>query len=55
MQEAIPMVHPVPVDPNDVCRRFDRTPWSLIEEPEVCELCRFYNDADSTCRKAETP
>ena len=23
---------------------------SLIEEPETCEVCIFYRDADSTCR-----
>lgn len=33
-----------PVDAESVCRCFERIPQSLIEEPEVCEWCRFYND-----------
>lgn len=41
----------VPAD--GVCRRFERADWSLIEEPEVCELCAFYDDSDGFCRRAE--
>lgn len=38
---------------DGVCRRFERGSWSLIEEPEVCELCAFYDEQDSLCRRAE--
>ena len=47
------MTPPVSVNPNDVCRHFDRAPWSLIEEPEVCELCRYYLESNGTCERAE--
>ena len=30
--------------PDSVCRLFDRAPDSLIEEPEVCELCANWRD-----------
>ena len=33
-----------PVNADSVCLRFDRAPDSLMEEPEVCELCRRYED-----------
>ena len=35
------------------CARFDRIDASLIEEPETCDVCRFYRDRDSTCRYPE--
>lgn len=35
--------------PGSVCRFFDRADWSLIEEPSVCELCRFYEEEKSLC------
>ena len=38
------------VAPEGFCARFDRCLTSLIEEPETCEVCIFYRDADSTCR-----
>jgi len=41
------------VDAGDFCGRFDRTVTSLIEEPEYCEVCRFYRDRDGTCRWPE--
>lgn len=42
----------VPVSPDYVCPRFDRAPDSLIEEPEVCELCLWYDDG--LCRNANS-
>lgn len=41
------------VDENGFCARFDRIDASLIEEPETCDVCRFYCDRDSTCRYPE--
>lgn len=41
------------VDKNGFCARFDRIDASLIEEPETCDVCRFYCDRDSTCRYPE--
>ena len=38
-----------PVDPNGFCRFFDRCDTSLIEEPETCDVCRWYRDRDSRC------
>ena len=32
------------VSSDYVCSHFERAPWSLIEEPEVCESCVFYDD-----------
>ena len=32
------------VDPEGVCRFFERIPQSLIEEPEVCEWCEFFEN-----------
>lgn len=39
------------VGENDVCRHFDRAPYSLIEEPEVCEWCLYYNEG--VCNRKE--
>lgn len=33
-----------PTAPDYVCPRFDRAPFSLIEEPEICENCALYED-----------
>ena len=41
------------VSPEDFCGRFERCRTSLIEEPEYCEVCRFYRDRDSSCRHPE--
>ena len=41
------------VDPNGVCGSFERISWSLIEEPEVCELCCYYEENDSRCIRSE--
>ena len=41
------------VEETGFCGRFDRIDLSLIEEPETCEVCRFYRDADSTCHYPE--
>lgn len=35
------------------CGRFERIDLSLIEEPEICEVCRFYQAADHSCRQPE--
>ena len=40
-----------PVSADYICRDFVRSPFSLIEEPEVCESCAFYEDG--FCRKTE--
>lgn len=42
---------PAPVPPDYVCREFDRSPVSLIEEPECCENCAHY--ADGLCRRRD--
>lgn len=34
----------VPVEEDGVCRFFERIPQSLIEEPEVCEWCEYYEN-----------
>lgn len=39
------------VDPDGVCHLFQRVSWSLIEEPEKCDLCEFYNEDSGECRK----
>ncbi len=31
-------------DPESVCRYFQRIPLSLIEEPEVCEWCEYFEN-----------
>ena len=41
------------VDENGFCAGFDRIDASLIEEPETCDVCRYYCDRDSTCREPE--
>lgn len=43
------MSEPILVAPNDVCRYFDRVSWSLIEEPDICELCIHYDESHSHC------
>ncbi len=37
-----------PVSTEYVCRDFDRVPDSLIEEPEVCEFCSYYDNGYCT-------
>ena len=41
------------VSPEGFCGRFERCSSSLIEEPEYCEVCRFYRDRDSGCTQPE--
>ena len=41
------------VPPEGFCGKFDRIDISLIEEPEYCEVCKFYCDRDSSCRWPE--
>lgn len=43
------MSRPIPVRPDDVCRHFDRVFWSLIEEPDICELCNHYEEEGCCC------
>lgn len=43
------MAQLISVAPNDVCRHFDRVSWSLIEEPDICELCSHYVEENSRC------
>lgn len=33
-----------PVDIESNCYYFERIPESLIEEPEVCEWCEYFED-----------
>lgn len=44
------MSEPVIVKADDVCKFFDRVSWSLIEEPDICELCNYYEENGSLCR-----
>ena len=44
--------HGIHVDPESVCLRFDRSPTSLIEEPETCENCVYYSD-EGLCLREE--
>jgi len=39
--------------PDSVCRDYDRTDSSLIEEPEICENCRYFKEAGELCRFPE--
>jgi len=32
------------VNAESVCRLFERDAQSLIEEPEVCQCCAYYED-----------
>lgn len=36
-------------DPNGNCIFFERAVWSLIEEPEICDLCAYFQDETGTC------
>lgn len=38
------------VEENGFCGHFERIDLSLIEEPETCDVCRFYCGVDSSCR-----
>lgn len=40
------------VDPESICRHFIRIPESLIEEPEVCEWCEYF-DEGYCCKEQE--
>ena len=39
------------VDPDGFCAHFERCSTSLIEEPEYCEVCIYFCDRDTTCRR----
>ena len=41
------------VSPEGFCAGFERCASSLIEEPEHCEVCVFFSEGDSTCRRPE--
>lgn len=43
------MAEPIKVAPDHVCKYFDRVFWSLIEEPDICELCNHYEENGSLC------
>ena len=47
------MADPIRVEPNSNCIHFDRVSWSLIEEPDVCELCSHYEENGSLCTCTE--
>lgn len=36
-------------EPEGFCGRFERASYSLIEEPESCDVCIYYRDTDSVC------
>lgn len=42
-----------PVEPTGVCRYFNRTDTSLIEEPEICEFCTWC--IDGCCHRDQSP
>lgn len=39
-----------PCRPEYNCRHFERAAYSLIEEPEVCEWCVFYDEKAGLCK-----
>lgn len=41
------------VDPDYVCSHFSRVFWSLIEEPDVCPNCEYYDEDGGCCRCEE--
>ncbi len=41
------------VKSSGMCPYFDRTDTSLIEEPEECLVCRYYDDVKGICLKEE--
>lgn len=43
----------IPCRPDYNCIRFERAPYSLIEEPEVCEWCIHYDDDAGLCQNEE--
>lgn len=43
MAEAIKVAY------NSNCRYFARAPWSLIEEPDWCEVCSHYQEPEGLC------
>lgn len=36
-------------DPEGFCGKFERASFSLIEEPESCDVCIYYRETDSAC------
>lgn len=42
-------------EPDGFCGKFERASFSLIEEPESCDVCIYYREADSVCAVPETP
>ena len=44
-----------PVEAEDFCAFFTRIPISLIEEPEACEFCRYYDDRQGFCVHTDEP
>ncbi len=43
------MARRMKVDPHGNCKFFDRVLWSLIEEPDDCELCSYFDEDSSEC------
>ena len=41
----------VPCSPDSNCINFERVLYSLIEEPEVCEWCVYYDEGVCRCEK----
>lgn len=41
------------VSPEGFCARFERCSASLIEEPEICDVCKSFCERDATCRWPE--
>ena len=44
-------VQGTPCDPNSNCAAFKRVSYSLIEEPEVCEWCIYFDEDHAMCVK----
>lgn len=40
-----------PCSPESNCAAFERVSYSLIEEPEVCEWCIFFDEDNMLCVK----
>ena len=44
-----------PVDEEDFCGFFTRIPVSLIEEPEYCAFCEYYEENTGLCVHQDEP
>lgn len=42
-------------EPEGFCGCFERVSFSLIEEPESCDVCIYYRETDSVCTCGKPP